>query len=720
MAKLVLFFVLSGFFSSFHFYAQTEKQLRSELSIQKDKTSQLNIRLRILDIIYERDRNEWQNEVAILIEQRLAYPGKNNQSLISLLEAERAFYLGNTESLAAIFDQQLMKYTFKNANLEWRKNILGLAVHPNNEAFDYQALRTKYSNRQNKREQATLYLQIARNFTSNDQKDSAIWASNIALQLAKRADKKWVLIEAMQQQAEVYWHFNLFELAVQRAINSLQLAEEAQLEYFKVKPLLLIASICIEVKSFNQALSYLKRSNEIAQQRKDEFQLALVEYFYGHYYLGVKDEKKAELVALSALQYFEKVGNRSYINNAKLLKLVANQDNVNNSENLFNSLIASLKPSKDALYEAELLFEYGNFLLSTSQFQKAKDAFQKSLNKLPSESLIRPKIANAYRSLAVISSKMGQSEQAYNYQQKYSNWLVNSPVWRSAARIEEMAAANLREERERLIENQQASIERAEKERKIVELQRDRQLFISIIFIVAIIFGVIIFVLRVQQGKIKQDQREAELSQTLLRTQMNPHFVFNAMSVIQSYIFENDPKKSSQFLVNFSRLMRLILENSPKEFIPIELEYEILDKYLNAQKMRFENRFEYALNISEELLLNKAVVSPMITQPFIENSIEHGQLHTIEGGKIVVDFKAKDGKLEIQITDNGVGRNKSAKTKKIKSHKSMAIDITRERISILNKKHKFNGSLSIRDLDEKKKIGTSVILILPLKFDSEI
>ena len=254
-----------------------------------------------------------------------------------------------------------------------------------------------------------------------------------------------------------------------------------------------------------------------------------------------------------------------------------------------------------------------------------------SLKSLPSEALIRPKIATTFRALAEIASNTGQLKQAYQYQQQYSKWLENSPVWRSAARIEEMAAANLREERERLIVNQQASIERAQKEREIVELQRDRQLFISIIFIAAIIFGVVIYVLRMQQIKTKQEQREAELSQTLLRTQMNPNFVFNAMSVIQSYIYENDPEQSSQFLVNFSRLMRLILENSPKEFIPIELEREILDKYLTAQKMRFEHRFEYELTVSDDLLFNKAIVSPMITQPFIENAIEHGQLHTVQG-----------------------------------------------------------------------------------------
>jgi len=83
------------------------------------------------------------------------------------------------------------------------------------------------------------------------------------------------------------------------------------------------------------------------------------------------------------------------------------------------------------------------------------------------------------------------------------------------------------------------------------------------------------------------------------------------------------------------------LENSPKEFIPIELEREILDKYLTAQKMRFENRFDYELTVSDNLLFNKAMVSPMITQPFIENAIEHGQLHTIQAGKNMGEFQGR-------------------------------------------------------------------------------
>lgn len=718
MTKVGLFFIIVSFYWSLNFNAQTEKQLMQRLQTTQNKTAQLQIRLLLLDAIYQRNGNDWQNEVKLLVLQRKAYSGAENQALISLVQAERARYLGNQQEVFRIFNAQLAAHNFANQKAAFRKNILGCMLTPTHKTYHYKALLAQFNKRLKNREQTALYLQIANNFTAVFQKDSALWASNMALQLAKRSDKKWVLIEALQQQAEVYWQFNLFEQAVQRSIYALQLAEEAKLDHFKLSPLLLIARISLEVQNYNQGLVYLKLAQDLATTTNDQRGMAYTNYLFSRYYLATNTPSKAAVSAALAFQWFADVGNLHYKNKSRLSMLVS-QINSQQKEVSYSALFSKLDKQTDPFFVAELYFEYGQYLLGLSSYRGAKAAFESSLRSLPSETLVRPKIANIYRDLAAIASKTGQLVQAYNYQQNYTKWLENSPVWRSAARIEEMAAANLREERERLIVNQRASIERAQKEKEIIELQRDRQLYILIIFIVAIIFGVVIFVLRMQQIKTKQEQREAELSQTLLRTQMNPHFVFNAMSVIQSYIYENDPEKSSQFLVNFSRLMRLILENSPKEFIPIELEREILDKYLTAQKMRFEHRFDYELIISDDLLFNKAMVSPMITQPFIENAIEHGQLHTVSGGKIQVNIHAHQNQLIIEIQDNGVGRIKSAATKKIKTDKSMAIAITRERIAILNKKYKFKGSLTINDLDPARQSGTSVKLVLPLMYETE-
>jgi sensor histidine kinase YesM len=199
---------------------------------------------------------------------------------------------------------------------------------------------------------------------------------------------------------------------------------------------------------------------------------------------------------------------------------------------------------------------------------------------------------------------------------------------------------------------------------------------------------------------------------------MNPHFIFNAMSVIQSYIYDNDTKNSTKFLVNFSRLIRLILENSPKEFIPITTEMEILQKYLETQKLRFEDRFEFDIEMDENMMLDHAMIPPMITQPFIENAIEHGQLHTVEGGFIKIIFKREKDMLHIEIMDNGIGRSNSEKNKKRKDHTSMALNITKERINNLNMKYKTDGYLIIDDYNKELQTGTKILISLPYQVDT--
>ena len=190
------------------------------------------------------------------------------------------------------------------------------------------------------------------------------------------------------------------------------------------------------------------------------------------------------------------------------------------------------------------------------------------------------------------------------------------------------------------------------------------------------------------------------------------------MSVIQSYIYENDIENSTKFLVNFSRLMRLILENSPKEFIPIRTEVEILNKYLETQKLRFEDRFQFFIETEDNLADEFAIIPPMITQPFIENSIEHGQLHTIEGGFIRIRFAKEKGMLNITIEDNGIGRDSSRQNKKSSAHKSMAMAITRERIDNLNSKYKTEGFMRVEDFDKTNRTGTRVLIALPYNVEN--
>lgn len=319
--------------------------------------------------------------------------------------------------------------------------------------------------------------------------------------------------------------------------------------------------------------------------------------------------------------------------------------------------------------------------------------------------------------ICAIFEAQGKHEMAIKMYASFLKNIDENQFIRNSKIIENLTEANLREEQEEKIEQQRVDIEKETLEKNRIAYESERKIIIVIVSLLIMSLGVGILLLRIRAIKSKKKQKEAELSQALLRSQMNPHFVFNAMSVIQSYIYENDVEKSSTFLVNFSRLMRLILENSPKELIPLELEREILEKYIIAQKMRFQDRFDYELKFDSELIENRAMIPPLITQPFIENAIEHGQLHAVQGGKIVVMVNVFENQLLLEVEDNGVGRKASNSTKKIKEHKSMAINITKGRIEILNQKYKSKSSIEIVDINDKNNTGTKVIIKLPMVFE---
>jgi sensor histidine kinase YesM len=208
------------------------------------------------------------------------------------------------------------------------------------------------------------------------------------------------------------------------------------------------------------------------------------------------------------------------------------------------------------------------------------------------------------------------------------------------------------------------------------------------------------------------------LQEKLFRTQMNPHFLFNSLTSIQNFILDEEPRHASKYLSRFAKLMRNILDSSIDEFVTLEEEIHTIENYLELQKIRFKNRFEYSIEIDEKINLEETSIPPMIAQPFIENSIEHGIKNKKAKGHIYIHFKARDGYIILEIEDDGVGREKAREMlfNKNKEHKSLSTAITRERIRVLNKKLKQKISLNILDLknDLGEATGTKVVLELPL------
>ena len=197
---------------------------------------------------------------------------------------------------------------------------------------------------------------------------------------------------------------------------------------------------------------------------------------------------------------------------------------------------------------------------------------------------------------------------------------------------------------------------------------------------------------------------------------MNPHFIFNALFSIQNYIYTKDTDNVNRFLTKFARLLRLILENSRTSQISIEDEIQTITNYLDLQKLRFDNKFNYAIVIDPKLDKEMVILPPMLGQPFIENAIEHGFIEKDKSYNINIGIWLVNKNLIYTIEDDGIGieRSKQLKEDIRKEHKSLGMKITQERLQNLKKISKQDIKIEISDLSSENKQGTRIVFTIPL------
>lgn len=235
----------------------------------------------------------------------------------------------------------------------------------------------------------------------------------------------------------------------------------------------------------------------------------------------------------------------------------------------------------------------------------------------------------------------------------------------------------------------------------------------------------LIFKFRLNQVRTKAKQEKAileldkkllQLEQKALQLQMNPHFIFNALNSIQSLISQKDHKTARYQLAKFSKLMRRILENSRDQAISIEQEIETLRQYLSLEKFSRGNSFDFNISTADDLEIEEIQIPPMIIQPFVENAIIHGVAHLENEGKIDIKFIPENEAIRCEVIDNGIGRKmaQQKKSQQDEQHKSLALEVTQERLEILGKSE--SPSLSIEDVlnNEGQINGTKVTIRLPI------
>ena len=224
----------------------------------------------------------------------------------------------------------------------------------------------------------------------------------------------------------------------------------------------------------------------------------------------------------------------------------------------------------------------------------------------------------------------------------------------------------------------------------------------------------------VLRTKKKQEVKEQlALSQiTALRSQMNPHFMFNVLNSVQGLIYSNQKSKASEYLGKFSDLMRKILEASDKKEITVEKEFEMLEMYVSLEKSRFDNDFEYTFSLPIGLDLSQYKIPSMIIQPFVENAIKHGLMHKKGAKELHIIAEIVTDYWHFTVEDNGVGRTKSEQiNKNFKSHNSFATKAIDTRIALINKIAASKIEIKVEDKisNSNESLGTKIVILIPVK-----
>jgi tetratricopeptide (TPR) repeat protein len=340
------------------------------------------------------------------------------------------------------------------------------------------------------------------------------------------------------------------------------------------------------------------------------------------------------------------------------------------------------------------LAEVAKDKVAISKSLEAKGENVEALREVEEAAAIAEKLDNpveqvrAFRALAESYDKNGRSNDAIKAYRKYSEAVLKKDA----------LTDSLSNTREQIIKKQN-DIEAVTKKLEIADREEtisnqtiftQKVVIYGLIFIIAIVLVTSWFIYRGAQASKTANQLLALKS---LRSQMNPHFIFNALNSVNHFVAQQDERTANKFLSEFSLLMRLVLENSQQDFIPLQKEQEILSLYLKLEHYRFRDKFDYIINIDPSINLEATEIPPMLIQPYIENAVWHGLRYKEQRGHLTLSFqKADNDVVVVEITDDGIGRERSAalKTPNQKKHNSTGLKNIDERLRILNKVHKAN------------------------------
>lgn len=364
-------------------------------------------------------------------------------------------------------------------------------------------------------------------------------------------------------------------------------------------------------------------------------------------------------------------------------------------------------------------YKIGRAYTQKEEYRKAIPFLKNSINVPDSIDNIEVK-KDATRKLSETYAAVGDYDKALESYQDYVSLVDQTYIKKEqeiaqAKRFAKKIAENQNRiaslEKDKALKN--SRIDLAAKDQQLSEEQNRNQLIViyGLIAGMLTLFAAVYFLFRSNR---QQKMTNNLLALKSMRSQMNPHFIFNALNSVNSFIAVNDERNANRYLSEFSVLMRSVLENSDEDFIPLSKEIELLELYVKLEHNRFKDKFDYSVEVDKAIDLEQFSIPPMLLQPYIENAIWHGLRYKKEKGMLTIEIAPKGtDAIMITIQDDGVGRKRSMelKTKNQLKQKSKGMSTIQNRITILNDMYQDRISVNVSDVFTNGE-GTKVELLL--------
>ncbi len=471
--------------------------------------------------------------------------------------------------------------------------------------------------------------------------------------------------------AMIYNEMDNYIKAVEYNLKALSAYIQSEDYHGQTSQLINLSNIYKNADSLNKSILYLQRALAIAKENTYTGLEALVYANLGLIYEKQGLYDKASDVLKKSLEINKQMGNAE--GQTKNLRMLGG---VFKKQKKHNLALQYLNESEELAEKIKLVSEYYEIYLEKSEVYEALNDHKNSLEYFRKYITLKDSIFNEEK-----NRQITEIETKYQTEKKEKEIIILSD------------------------ENSK---------QKIIILKNRYFLYsLFVLIIIILLFGILLF----RNNKMKSRQKTLELEQKLFRSQMNPHFIFNSLSSIQLYIIKNKAIEAGAYLADFAKLMRLVIENSGEEYISLEQEIETMKYYLQMQKLRFEYHFSYTFETDQNLETEYVLIPPMLTQPFIENALEHAFNKKKSENNLYIRYMQQDEFLQVEVEDNGIGRKKALSTKKSK-HKSFAISVTKSRLENLNRRKRNKIHFDMIDLisDTGNHSGTKIKFRIPLKY----